>query len=233
MSAPLWADIANIKSFTTTFGTVLHGSQITWYNNPEATDAASTDITEMKFMWVQNLYTRIYTFYDSGGSDDWYVGHFDVTGLSGAYAPGEAAADELSNIVFHIQFTNPVANDTPVLDGYRKMATFSMTEASTRPITATLGWSAFTDGIELVPAEDYDYATLDSATCSSGNDDLYTDYDSGDMCSESWQIGTEGWACVQVTGYMIRKMSTDANSVECDIDLDYVQHTIKIQMGAL
>ena len=50
-------------SFTTIFGTALNGSEITWYNDPTA-DSASTDRTELKFHWIQNLFSTLYTFYD-------------------------------------------------------------------------------------------------------------------------------------------------------------------------
>ena len=59
-----WADIG--YSFTTIFGTALNGSEITWYNDPTAA-SDSTDRTELKFHWIQNLFSTLYTFYD--GSD--------------------------------------------------------------------------------------------------------------------------------------------------------------------
>lgn len=59
-----WASIP--YKFTTIFGTALNGSEITWYNDPTA-DSASTDRTELKFHWIQNLFSTLYTFYD--GSD--------------------------------------------------------------------------------------------------------------------------------------------------------------------
>lgn len=47
-----WAD-DDIHSFTTIFGTVLNGSEITWYNNPSTTATdPETDGTELKIRWV-------------------------------------------------------------------------------------------------------------------------------------------------------------------------------------
>ena len=57
------------------------------------------------------------------------------------------------------------------------------------------------------------------------------------MCEESWVIGERGFACVIVTGYMkrVRDNSAESSPINdeiCDFDIDYVEHTIKIQIGA-
>ena len=80
MSGPptTFTDVA--YSFTTIFGTVLNGSEITWYNDPTKDD---TDRTELKFHWVQNLFSSLYTFYDGSETADsaddpkYYIGKID------------------------------------------------------------------------------------------------------------------------------------------------------------
>ena len=60
------------------------------------------------------------------------------------------------------------------------------------------------------------------------------------MCTEFWDIGQEAGACVILTGYMKRLWATGSpdntsagsEDVTCDFGLDYVSHTIKIQIGS-
>ena len=79
--AAAWATSSTLKSFTTLFGTALNGSEITWYNGSDQ-DSLSTDRTELKIKWTQNLYSSLYTWYDSADASDtyYYQGHFDYTG---------------------------------------------------------------------------------------------------------------------------------------------------------
>lgn len=73
-----WAEINN---FTTIFGTALNGSEITWYND-SSEESSSTKRTELKIYWVQNLFSSLYTFYDSTQADDmnYFKGHTDLNG---------------------------------------------------------------------------------------------------------------------------------------------------------
>ena len=96
-------------------------------------------------------------------------------------------------------------------------------------MTGSMAWEAGV-ALELVPQadSDYDIATLDSATCTSKTEDLWTQYDSGDICTEFWNIGNKGYTCVQATGYLIRTMAAPDDNVDCDLTLDYVEYEIKI-----
>ena len=58
--ASTWGTLPN---FTTYFGTKLLGAEVTWYNNPSG---PTTDKTDFKFKMVQNLYSRMYTWWDDG-----------------------------------------------------------------------------------------------------------------------------------------------------------------------
>ena len=51
-----WADTATLKSFTTYFGTNLHGAQITWYNNPDS--GTASEVEELKMHIIYNMYSR-------------------------------------------------------------------------------------------------------------------------------------------------------------------------------
>ena len=70
---------ASINNFTTIFGTALNGSEVTWYND---SSADNTDRTELKIYWIQNLFSSLYTFYDSTDADDmnYFKGHADLNG---------------------------------------------------------------------------------------------------------------------------------------------------------
>lgn len=70
-----------INNFTTIFGTALNGSEVTWFNDSSAA-SDNTDRTELKIYWIQNLYSSLYTFYDSTDADDmnYFKGHADITG---------------------------------------------------------------------------------------------------------------------------------------------------------
>ena len=85
-----------IQSFTTIFGTILNGSEITWYNNPSTADTETAAHTDLKIRWVQNLYTAMYTWWDSStsNSDDAQIlqGDYDYTGESvGSEWPADGA----------------------------------------------------------------------------------------------------------------------------------------------
>ena len=126
------SDWGTLPNFTTYFGTKLLGAEVTWYNNPSGT---STDLSEFKFKMIQNLYSRMYTWWDdtnkaadSYAIDDfkYYRGHFDVRSTStpltattqtpGNYAPAD--------IVFWMQFKNPstVSTAVPKYDGFWTLA---------------------------------------------------------------------------------------------------------------
>ena len=181
------SDWGTLPNFTTYFGTKLIGAEVTWYNNPNGT---GTDLSEFKFKMIQNLYARMYTWWDETNSTSatyaindfkYYRGHHDTGSTStpltattqtpGNYAPAD--------IVFWMQFKNPstVSTAVPAYDGFWSLAVTEMTNAGTDVAsggnpTITLGWvdtGSRTTGtmLDLTPASDYDY-TLDTATCSSG-----------------------------------------------------------------
>ena len=55
------SDWGTLPNFTTYFGTKLLGAEVTRYNNPSGT---GTDLSEFKFKMIQNLYSRMYTWWD-------------------------------------------------------------------------------------------------------------------------------------------------------------------------
>ena len=55
------SDWPTLPNFTTYFGTKLLGAEVTWYNNP---NGSSTDLSELKFKMIQNLHSRMYTWWD-------------------------------------------------------------------------------------------------------------------------------------------------------------------------
>lgn len=70
-----WKDL---PKFTTYFGTALHGAEITWYNNPNASGDKITDKTNLKIEIVQNLHSFLYTWWDKTNTDDkaWFAGQY-------------------------------------------------------------------------------------------------------------------------------------------------------------
>lgn len=70
-----WSGLEEAYSFTSYFGTKLHGAEITWYNNPDATVTA-TDASELKMSILMNMYSRQYIWWDSTDATDnvWFEG---------------------------------------------------------------------------------------------------------------------------------------------------------------
>ena len=138
------ADWGTLPNFTTYFGTKLIGAEVTWYNNPKG---SGTDLTEFKFKMIQNLYARMYTWWDetnrasanaayseSVNDFKFYRGHHDMEtgGVSTAITatsqtPGNYAP---SDIVFWMQFKNPstVSTAVPKYDGFWALAMSTITK---------------------------------------------------------------------------------------------------------
>jgi len=168
-----WSTLPN---FTTYFGTVLHGAEVTWYNNPVASGTTIADKDYLHIKFTQNLHAFAYTWWDSANTLDaaWFVGNFKVeagqgTTINALDALGATVLTEYTNavvsaapnvgvqdIVFAMQFTNPIASATPVRDGFRVGATPRLTY--TRPAAAadavnpTAVWSTTTASLlDLYP----------------------------------------------------------------------------------
>ena len=183
MSAPTWAAeplAENWKSFTSIFGTALHGSEITWYNNPVSEEAG--EATELKMKWVQNMHALHYTWYDETNADDtWFVGNKNLNGAV-PFDPAavDAAAIDGTDITHMIQFTNPVTTDTPTLDAYYVVSHYTVPDpGSGNNYVPSLAWASET-AKELIPQSDYDIATEDSSNSECATPaDVWTLVDSG------------------------------------------------------
>ena len=172
-----------MKCFTTYFGTKLHGAEVTWANNPTGT---GTDKTELKIIYKQILTSRLYIWYSSKMTEDarYFKGTWDMntagtvsqsgTGTvvasgndySIAQVAGKLPQDAApSDLVFHMQFKNPVTTSLPAYDGFYALATttvtFDITKAditvdADRPVI-DIDWDT---GIQdLIPNGDYDFTT--------------------------------------------------------------------------
>ena len=176
MSNP-WTALADY-SFTTYFGTKLHGAEITWYNNPDSTTASEAD--ELKMEILMNMYSRQYVWWDATNSDDaaWFTGQTDTDGLTSP-ATITAAATAIadvgdSDIIFHMQVTNPVSTATPTYDGVYAAMTHVVTfDGATNP-TFAMAWHAnIVD--DLTPAADGDMdLTLDTTADAGCTDEVWT-----------------------------------------------------------
>ena len=117
-----------------------------------------------------------------------------------------------SDIVWHMQFTNPVSSADVTYDGFYNFSMASVTwdpiDDSTPPSKINFDWRDATPS-DLAPTSDFD-TTLDtaavqedgstSAACTDGEWTTFTapvDTD-GDpqQCTEFWQLGKSGIACV-------------------------------------
>lgn len=132
---PLPDGWSSINNFTTIFGTALNGSEITWYNDSSA-DSGVADRDQLKIYWVQNLFSSLYTYYDSDTSsnaedNNYFNGNWDITTQTGAFTFTDdvtGASDvpqsdyHTGSILFHMQIKNPVSTATPEYDGFWTLA---------------------------------------------------------------------------------------------------------------
>ena len=74
-------DWTQLPSFTSYFGTALHGATFKWYNNPTASGTLIQDKNELKIEFEQNLHSFIYTWYNSANVNDakWFKGDWPMT----------------------------------------------------------------------------------------------------------------------------------------------------------
>ena len=106
--------------------------------------------------------------------------------------------------------------------------------------------------VDLAPTADYDISTdnetVEDASAETAVYPCTTDqwtYAADDAatstvdesipnCEESWKIGNYGWTCVKLTGKFQRLMAADSSTDDlCDFTIDYVSHTMKVQIGAM
>ena len=73
------------------------------------------------------MYSLLYTFSDSSDTDDtaWFTGDKDVNTATD-FPETDTAAAGATDVVFHIQFTNPVTNATPSLDAFYTAARYTI-----------------------------------------------------------------------------------------------------------
>ena len=192
MATTNWSTLPN---FTTYFGTVLHGAEVTWYNNPAASGTAIDDKDFLHIKFTQNLHAFAYTWWDSANTLDaaWFVGNFKLeagqgTTIAALDAGGVAIANTWTNtlvtaapnvgvqdIVFAMQFTNPIAGATPARDGFRVGATpiisFAPGTAAADAVSPTAVWSTTTLSLlDLSPAADFQWTDIDAAAASNACD---------------------------------------------------------------
>ncbi len=274
-----WSDLPN---FTTVFGSTLHGAEITWYNNPSASGAKLADKTNLHIKFTQNLQSLLYTWYDPDNVSDakWFKGNFALkaavgTTIAGANAnewintpiavdadPAVALAAPLvgvQDIIFALQFDNPISTRTPTKDGVRTGVTptlkFTPGAAEGSVVAPTASWATIPlSTFDLVPAADYAWTTYDFTVAANGCDNttVGSEYvhatrnnEAGEwlvatdpgvtlgpsgLCDESWTIGQSGYACVKLTQRLTRPM-TPTKETKCDFAIDYVVHTVKIKIG--
>jgi hypothetical protein len=182
-----------MKCFTTYFGTKLHGAEVTWANNPTGT---GTDKTELKIIYKQILTSRLYIWYSSKMTEDvrYFKGTWDMNTAGTVSQSGTgtvlAAANTVDNtkndytiaqdatktpqgaapsdLVFHMQFKNPVTTSLPAYDGFYALATTKVTFDITKDTPAEITGNSVRPAIDidwdtsiqdLIPNGDYDFTT--------------------------------------------------------------------------
>lgn len=91
--------------------------------------------------------------------------------------------------------------------------------------------------IDTTPASNFDKTAdaIDATTCDTAwsQDTTSLAALATDMCTESWEIGKQGWACVKVVGRLKRPLKAVANDITrlCDFSIDYSKHEVKIKIG--
>lgn len=163
-----WAGTKALSSFTSYFGTSINGAEITWYNDPSG-DAASTDKTELKIEWVQKLQSQLYIYWsnDPANSDaDYFTGtwaindagvftaatnDYTMTAVDLTSPVNHAKAD----IIWQMQFKNPVTTDAVQYDGFfaaaKSTVTWDSAATETPPSAIKFEWRDATVS-DLIPA---------------------------------------------------------------------------------
>lgn len=142
-----------------------------------------------------------------------------------------------SDVEFHLQMKNPVATGKPLYDGVYTVAkpTINLASATDRPV-GKYNWDA-TVLIDTTPASDFDKTqdAVDATACDAAwtTDVVSLAALATDMCTEWWNIGEQGISCVVMEGRLIRPLKAVANDItrECDFNIDYVKHEVKIKTG--
>ena len=250
-----WASVTALSSFTTYFGTQINGSAITWYNDPDGT-AGTDNKDQLKIEWVQKLQSNLKIWWNSADltdpnsfTGDWALDDPAVTTETTDVFEAEATAGavtspktgDASDIVWHMQFTNPVSSAVVTYDGFYAFAKAQVKwDGSAKPEYISYDWRD--DPSDLAPTSDFD-TTLDTAAVDADGNALSPlcteDWASepapsttSKLCTESWNLGNSGIACVELTGQFTRSLSTTADDTDdCDFDLDYISYSVKIQIG--
>lgn len=163
----------------------------------------------------------------------------------------------MQDVIFALQFDNPISTRTPTKDGVRTgvtpVLTFTAGAAEGSVVAPTATWSTIPlSTFDLVPANDYEWTTYDYTVAANGCDNASPAYvhatranNAGEwviatdpgvtlgaagLCDESWTIGQSGYSCVKLTQRLTRPM-TPTKETKCDFAIDYVVHTVKIKIG--
>jgi hypothetical protein len=226
--------------FSTFFGDYLHGLWVTWESN---SDGNAQGTTGFRAHFQANYRARMYTWTTTTTAPD-ASKDYDFTNLADDSTPMTDGAtwDVDKYFMFYVAWSNPNSAESVTKDGIYLLAKCVLvagaTIATDEP-TLTCAYTALdSDGTtthvnDIKPVANYDSAT----SVYDATDDITTDTTlqdttlSGNLCSESWYLGGNSLACVEMQAGAYRAFST--GDTDGDFILDYVEYAMHAKFGEI
>ena len=196
---------AAIASFTTYFGSTVHGLGVEWRSAPSA-DASGT--TELEIVFTEYLKAHLHLFGAAAddGSDSTVVRlkaeNNDYISYSSVAASDDTEyTTETYGLQYYVAWANPDTSSSLTYDGIQGRLIGKVTTGNaasgTRAFVNVIWDNSATAIYDISPTTSYD--SSDAAQDTSTNDVTVVDPadDTGDHCKELWYISDTLLACVE------------------------------------
>ena len=226
--------------FSTFFGDYLHGLWVTWTSDTTGNDQGTTGFHAH---FQANYRARMYTWTTVTTAPD-ASKDYDFTNQTDGTTPmaGGDTWDVDKFFMFYVAWSNPNSAESVTKDGIYLLAKCVLVagaDIDNDEPTLTCTYSSLdSDGVtahvnDIKPVANYDSATSVYDT----TDDINTDTTlqdttlSGNLCSESWYLGGNAHACVEMQAGAYRAFST--GDTDGDFILDYVEYAMHAKFGEI
>ena len=222
--------------FSTFFGDYLHGLWVTWESD------TSLGTTGFKAHFQANYRARMYTWTTTPSAPD-AAKDYDFTlksNGSDAMTDGEAW-DVYKYFMYYVAWSNPNSAESVTKDGIYLLNKCTLTAGADidndEPNLVCVYSTQDADGNDhendIKPVANYDSATsvYDTVDDVVTDDDLQNTTLGGNLCSESWYLGGNSLACVEMQAGAYREFST--GDTDGDFILDYVEYAMHAKFGEI